>query len=144
MREIKTVGTNRNLPSNVDAVCSYGGTEHECPIRFPRCANCGEDAGCLRCRNQEMFIKCKNCGTLWNAMPWFRERSKPRKESNALAKPGMIRLTPAGFPMIVEGDMWLRACRIDRMPTARKLKLSPTGAYLNEDDKPLFPEDWTA
>jgi len=67
---------------------------------------------------------------------------KPRKEINVLAVPGMVRVTPSGFPMIVEGDMWLRPVRIDVMPLTRKLQLSPTGAYLDHDNKLLFPADW--
>ena len=74
-------------------------------------------------------------------MPWFRERIKPVKEHNRLAGPGTVRFLSCGFPMIVEGDGWVRACRIERLPLTRRLK-TVSGAYLDSEGEPLFPDQW--
>jgi predicted RNA-binding Zn-ribbon protein involved in translation (DUF1610 family) len=128
--------------TEVVTACSYGGDEHSGGAKFPRCANCGEDAGCSRCRQQEIVLKCKHCGTLWNGFPWWRERLTARKEHNRLALAGTTRFTPSGFPMIVEGDGWLRAVRIDAVPLKRRITVDARGAYLDQDGNPFVPEEW--
>ena len=124
--------------------CTYGenpGDSHTPGIKFPACSSCGIDAGCTRCRNQRRLLKCKACNTVTNMMPWFRETQKPFRENNKLATVGTVRFVPTGFPCIVEGDGWIRPCRIDAMPLRRRLT-TVQGAYLDDRGSPFFPDEW--
>lgn len=107
---------------------------------FPLC-RCGLPLGCFKCRGQELEVSCRTCHEKTNLWDWWRAKARPFRVSKH-DEAGLVRYTPNGMPFICEGDGFYRPCRIDRLPIRRKIHTLDNGAYLDEEGKMLFPDDF--
>jgi|SRR5580704_3758978 hypothetical protein len=139
------VENEKDAASPAGIVCTvknrFHQEEHAAKFLYPPCAFCGAALGCSNCQGNDYRVSCPNCRHETNLMPFYRTIAKPTKAS-AKDYPGIVRFTPSGICMIVEGDGMMRPCRLDEPPIKRIIHVSPTGAYLDDEGYPLFPEDW--